>query len=454
MYRMRRPRRIGSTASEFLTGAFVAIIVSAVIAGIAYGVYALVVQENNSVARSNAELLKLLESDGDNAKDSSEAAIQRRKEKAQGYIALEAVAEKISGDAEHLGLEDDDWKQIKKVAETGKPIQLDTETRSYGAPFNSPILLYWILGTWIAVGLGALVKFSEARDYHDWDYRLADLNWKRSSTWIVTCVFGPLVWIAMAISRILLIWTPYPPENQESRDTGLEDVDEDEDDADEATPPNTPNQTYVSAPAAARAAYVSLRTDAAKSYQATRLREVESNIEHQQTTARKIGAQLKEIQGELNQLRATRTQLAESLDSEVVSADIANQEFERITRLPGIIATQVVNDYLRLIIRATHEYKGKVYDLGDWRIDLRPDSDGVKAHSIRYRLRSGWRLGTYPSYAYNDGSFCFGSRHETINEHVQKGQYLEAVSVAIDTLCGINKGERKLVPSAFYAIES
>lgn len=453
MYRMREPRRIGGTVDNIAGGAFVAFIVCAGISIVCYFGYAIYVEDDKSKARSNTELLKLLESDGDHAQDTSDATVQRRQEHAQLYIELESVAEKVSAEGEHLGFTDDQWKQVKNVAKTGKPAKLDTKASSYDDPFSWPLMPLWLLGVWLILGFGALSRYEDTEGSRA-DYRLADVQWNRPTTWLATAVFGPLFWIAMAISRILLARTPYPPEYEEPRQAEYEDVDEDERDADEATPQNTPNQTYVSAPAAARSAYVSLRTDAAKSYQATRLKEVESSIEHNQTSARNLGTQLKEIQGELNQLRATRTQLAESLDSEAVNADVANQEFERITRLPGILATQVVNDHLRLIIRATHEYKDKLYDLGDWRIDLRPDSGGIQAHSIRYRLRSGWRLGDYPSYAYNDGSFCFGSRLDTINEHVRKGQYLEAVSVAIDTLCGINKGERKHVPSAFYPIEN
>lgn len=450
MYRSRHPRRIGTTADALGPGAVVAFLFCAVVSAIVYGCYALDASETNRTARSNIELLKLLDSYGDDAKDSSEAAVQSRKENAQRYITLEDAAEEVNDDAEHLGFDDDQWKQVKKVAETGKPPKLDTDIMSYSAPFSWPFLPLWLLGIWFLTGIGSLLSYVDEMPSE----RLADVNWKRWSSWLVTFGFGPLVWIAMVVSRVLLIWTPYETTYDPPQPVDDQIPDRDDPAPEEEPPQKTPNQTYVSAPAAARNTYVSLRTDAAKGYQAVRLKEVDSNIENHQEAARNLGTQLRKIQGDLNQLRATRTQLTESLDSEVVTAETANQEFDRITRLPGIIATQVVNDHLRLIIRATHEYKDRVYDLGDWRIDLRLDSGSIQAYSIRYQLRRGWSSGTYPSYTNGDGSFCFGDRQETLNEHLRKGQYLEAVSVAIDSLCGINKGERKLVPSAFFPIEN
>lgn len=447
MYRSRQPRRITSITSDLKEGAIVVVVISAIIAVIGYGVFAIDTSVTNGNNKSNIELLRLLDSYGDAAEDSSEAAKEDRKERAQFYLNTEFLAKRVSDESEQLGFSDDQWKQVERVAETGKPAKLDTEIGSYTAPFGWPVLPMWLLVTWIAAGLLALVFHADSDRYSR--YRLADVDWKRPSTWFVTVAFGPLFWLAMVISRVLLHRTPYetvyePPDYDEG--THREDPV-----AEEAPPQKAPNPTYMSAPGAARATYVSLRTDASKSYQAARLKQIETSIEGHQEAARELGAELKETQKELNKLRATRVQLEQTLESEVVTAEVADQEFDRIARLPGVIATQVVNDRVRLVIRATHEYKGTVYDLGDWQIDLHPAFTSLGAQELRSGTRRDWE-GYYPVYRYGSGRFCFGDRQEVLDEHLRKGQYLEAVSVAIDCLCGVNEEDRRLVPDAFYAI--
>lgn len=443
MRRLREPRRIGHIADTFAEGAFVAFIICAVISGVCYFGFAIMVEDDQTNAQHNTELLKLLESDGDNAQDMSTATVQKRKLYAQSLLNVAADVKQVKDEGTKLGFEDDQWAQIKDIAKTGKPAQLDTKATAYNAPFSSPFLPIWLFVAWCLVSVGALIRYADDVGTYT-TVRMADLMWRRPTTWLVVLLLGPAVWIAMLVSAILLIWTPYP-----DTPTGEEDG--------EMSPAPTgvnrrQSRTYSSAPTAARTTYVSLRTDAAKSYQADQLRQLDNDIEYYQGEARSLSSRLKQTQGEINELRANRAQLNELMDAASVTSDIAGQEFDRITQLPGVIATQVVNDKLRLVIRATHEYKDTVYDLGDWRIDIGPGTSHLTAYSLRYELRPNWRQGDYPSYINNDTSFCFGSRQEIIDEHLRKGQYLEAVSVAIATLCGINKGERKHVPEAFYAL--
>jgi len=125
------------------------------------------------------------------------------------------------------------------------------------------------------------------------------------------------------------------------------------------------------------------------------------------------------------------------------------EEFDRIMALPGVLAAQVVNNRVRIVVRATYRYQGMLYDLGDWQMDISPDETYFEATNLRSGLQDSWSNGTYPAYRLTGGLFCFGDRNQVLYEHLVKGQYLEAVALAVECMNSVNPEDEYKVPDAF-----
>lgn len=463
---------------DFGGGIAVAAVVC-IVAGLIGGfIFSLYTDDKNNTADDNIAFLKLMHSYGTDAADTSEPAAESRKNIAQAFVDLDKQTDELAGKSHtYLSFSGDQWKQVKAVAKTGKPAKLDTGKLHFTTVFHWPVLRWELLGIMTILGIGALWQFGD--EYHL--YRLADLPWKRRPwPWIFTILLGPLFWVAMAVSLVGLardVRAARLHREEQARRAALREAaraqateagdgdgrqpervyvveDDDDDWYDEperpAPKPRKVRKTYASSPIVAKAAYVTLRTTSSVKRQRQRLQEVEGQIAYENDDARELAAELRRTQTRLGQLRAEKTKLEAGVEDIAVSAEVAGDEFERIAKLPGVLATNVVNDNLRVIIRATHEYKGLAYDLGDWRIDLVPGMYKLVAYELRSGVRDGW--GDYPIYRIGDG-FCFGDRQEIINQHLVKGQYLEALALAAECLNGINEEDKHNIPHAFHVLK-
>lgn len=449
MYRRERPMGIGDFLDNHAEGAVFGGIIGIVLSFfwlVGFGVYTDI---HNSDLEDNAAFSKLMYSYGNDANDRSAAMQQKRQEFARQFVQIKQETNKRSGKGfTYLAFSGDQWKQVKAVAKTGNPVNVNLKKKDFDVVFTWPWLRIELLIFFTLLGLGALLQYSD----EDHNHRLADLPWLRVWPLILTLVLGPVFWIVMLVSAVLLIFTP----RREARDDNVYS-EEDEypiyQDAHENG--RVLPDSYPSSPQAARSTYITLRTKSARKHRKRRFKDVDFDIERCTERARSLSEDIRATQGELNKLRAERQRLNDSIDAnlEAVTETTASEEFDRIMQLPGVLAVNVVNDGLRITVRATHEYKGTVYDLGDWRINISPDSTYLEATEIRSGIRSSWGRG-YPVYRMGDNTFCFGDRQDVIDEHMNKGQYLEALAVAVECLSSINQGERKDVPYAFYPVSA
>jgi hypothetical protein len=429
--------------------------VSLVVGGaIAFGLYAGALSTNHDRAGNRANMEKALYSYGTDAHDLSPVMLEKRKAAAQKIVDVEERAKKF-------GIYDDTFTnyeqgQIAAVALTGQPLQLDTNKWTFTAYYHTVYGPIGLLSMWAFFGLCGLISWIYQRDDHGEDYRFADLPWQERWPFIVIFAMGPVVWATVGISALHLRGDPPVPEEELAP---LPPVVLPDDEwyapTEERTPtPQRPRKSYLNAPHAAQICYTRIRTTAASEYRRRHVANLKEEIEYAQSDAQMYSENLRIAQRTINQLRADRQRIEQALATEQppVDAKAAAEEFDRIMRLPGIIATQVVNDRLRLIIRASIRYNKRTYDLGDWEIDIGADTRYIKASCVRSGLNPGWRNGSYPAYRLGDGSFCFGDRTEVIDEHLIKGQYLEAVALAVECLNGVNKEHRSLIPEAFKPI--
>jgi hypothetical protein len=296
-----------------------------------------------------------------------------------------------------------------------------------------------------------------------WDtrYVLADLPWKKPWVWFLVFFTGPLGWICFGFSalhlRLLPPLRPLTPEQLPQVVTHVQTEYFDDDDdvgyeySDDAAKLST---SYVSSPVVARAYYANLRMPRLLDRRQSRLETVSAKVAELRRYLKSQGEQIKETQGKISTLSAEERTLRAAMEEIDVSTDpvLVNEEFDRLLALPGIIAVQIVNERLRLLIRSVyHSSDGVAYDFGDWQMDIGPDVTEPRVYRLRNSVNPGWT--GYPDYTFDDNSLCLGSRSSTIEEHLIKGQFLEAIALVVECTSSVNEDDVEKVPQAYPVLE-
>lgn len=453
MQRRREPTTFEEIALDYhvLPVMVVTTIVLGVLWCLGWGIYSLAADNNNNFARDRIGMEKLVYSYGDDANDSSPNLVQLRKQAAQAIVDLEKRSQGVANTS-YLTLTGYQKSKMQEVASTGKPLVLDTSKMSYSAYPDAALSLdgLEIILLWVAIGTSGVVAFLAENEDRYRSYRYADLPWNKAWPWLLNFAMGPTAWAISGISALLLRSDPIVDDTVEvAPATRFPEVQQvREENVQEAS-----LATYNSAPNTARAYYVNLRVEAAAHYRKQRIRDIDYEIRQTKEEAQAMSARLRSTQQVLNDQQAEKRQLqaAQTDNATAVNPSVPNEEFNRILELPGVLATQVVNNRLRIIVRATYRQRDTLYHLGDWRINIGADTVSFTAKRVRSGTRSDWH-GDYPDYEYNHGVFCFGDRQYVLDEHLQKGQYLEAVALAIDCLNSVNDGDEHRVPLAFRTI--
>ncbi|HVX24570.1 MAG TPA: hypothetical protein VG992_04510 [Candidatus Saccharimonadales bacterium] len=451
--RRQRPLNFEGFFEYVGNGVFVAFAVLIIGGALALAVHSLCQWDNNHYASKRVAMEQIFYSYGSDAKDQSHAMLQQRRTVAKQFEAVDERSSRISGSS-YLDLTDYQWNQIDQTARTGEPIHLDTHFWSVSG--YAKIVYGWLglLIMWCFLSVCCLVSYAVEADNEAMNrgqlFYFADLPWKKVWPFVFTIGAGPIFMVVMAGGALYMKLTSDPVRPVEP--TPLPAVVEDDLPIAE-TPPQRRVQPvqegYRSAPQAARTLYTELRVRKSAEQRQAAYNTVKDTIEEIKAKAQKYGEKLRRSQQRLNELRAEERRLAEAMETAepAVNEQIAGEEFDRILQLPGVMATQVVNERIRLIVRASHHYRGETYDLGDWQMDF-GSHQMLKAVCLRSGVRRDW-TGGYPAYRIERNVFCFGDRHYLIEEHLAKGQYLEAMALAVECLNSVNKEHLTYIPSAF-----
>jgi len=223
------------------------------------------------------------------------------------------------------------------------------------------------------------------------------------------------------------------------------------------------NAQFVPDEAYAREVYAKLRD---KDDRSAGLRR---QLEKAQAAFEKNTEDLKRLSDELRQAQENRGSFAndiqrfEALLSEEGGVGTSHvqaieSEFRSILMLKGVAGVRVFNGVLSVLVKGSVEYRGSVYDKGDWELRIIPGSYGIWSREIRRGVTRSWKdrygRGTYPDYKQSDGTYCFGDTEPSIEHNIASGQYLQALELAVTCINSVNRGDRRNISRALKKIRS
>lgn len=428
-------------------------VVTTILVLIGWAVYSLAVYDHNTKIEPNRAIARYLLSLGDQANDLTPAAKAHRIEAAGTLLDTRQLTEGSDfGRFTEMDISANELAVVEKIKATGEPEAFDTHTWTYIGYFRYIAGMWWMwLGIWLLYGLLLSIEYREevrrnSRNTRTGNqYVLADLPWKKPWPWLYSAAFGP-VWASVMLFSYhrTLKHLPNPAEvRRRAVDEAVAEV------------PVKIVTTYHSSPVAARKTYVEFRGGRLTEGLKGQLRHSQNRLDKAMESLKQAGETIRDNQALLNTHRAEIERVNKALVEAEKKTDARefHYEFDRITQLPGVIALQSVNNGLRVVVRVVHPHGGLVYDFGDWQIDLGTDGR-MTTRLLRSGVREGWSdYHDRRVYPQSSGRFCYGDRGYIIEEHCQKGQFLEALALIVECLRTVRDEEQGNVPYVFNVVD-
>jgi hypothetical protein len=389
-------------------------------------IYGQSVVTHNTGINENRAFATLMYSDGAHVNDVSTAARTKRISIAQNLLqTYDALY--TAGIDSPVNLNRSEWRAVSLIALSGDPVLVDTQRVDMSGFFTDATRGWWLFAMFCLFSLPCLYIYAVRKPKM---YFFADLPWRKPWLWLWVVLFGPLGWMCLMISANKM--RKYKSEN-------------------EFLPPPTsqPPAAFSTDLTKAREAYGAIRNLDPVARKELRLTQIDTEICDIMEELEDHSEAIDDGQRAINDLRAERL----AIEDAGVPADAENdqvlidQEFGRLMTLPGVIAAETRSGRLCLIIRASTSYMGTAYDLGDWELWL---SDELKSLVVN-NIRPGTISGDQGLYGMG-GGFCFGSRRHVINMHIAKGQYLEAVALATESISTVNRTHRGRIPAIYLSL--
>lgn len=217
----------------------------------------------------------------------------------------------------------------------------------------------------------------------------------------------------------------------------------------------------VDAPQAARRKYIAIRTQKSNNQLVGRREDLNMQVERTERNLRSAGQTIQELQRKLSSDKAELKKITHAIEARKNSESGINttdveQEFDRILALSGVSSIGLVNDSIVIEVDAVIEHKRKQYDGGTWRIWFSAGDRELHSKEIRSGVSDSWRArygrGHYPDYLHH-GGFCFGGRRNEIDSYIERGQYYEAIQLAVHCMQSVNEDNRSDIPHAFNQLK-
>lgn len=205
--------------------------------------------------------------------------------------------------------------------------------------------------------------------------------------------------------------------------------------------------------ARAEKAYINYILRGREKARASQINDVDERLEQTNRNLQYSANEVREYQQQKSALLAEKKRLENSFEPTEQYSERARKEWGAIREMRGVTGLYVEKKgkqqclVIKVCVRVP--YDGELYDFGDYKIKLYPDSYKCE------RTRSGVRLdATSKRPDYNEPSgFCFGNRHSLINKYVRNARYLEALTLMIDSLHSVNgEGVEREIPYCFRKV--
>lgn len=402
--------------------------------------FALYDEDTNNTIDRQEDLVTLFESV---TAESGGTVRETRKQLAENLLMLydeDSLAEGFIDDTEADILRD--------TAEDGRMPDVRQKPYDWGVFWHQHTIIF---GALVFIYFSFITFVAYAWNTGDRKNYLLDLQWRR--VWPVifvlfTLPFGLPFYTVSAVRLIRL--------KDRTRPAHAPEVFYYDDDPYETPRPQTAKvrEPVAHQPDAARTLYKELRTTALTTGLENRIVEAEDEVGAMKEELQELGVQLKEYQQRYGTAKADLRRLKQIETSGGVDPQITqlDTEFDKLLALPGVQSVGITDDVLHIEVHARYRYDGTLYDLGDW--DMQVSSTGLKTFQLRSGVRADWP-GGYPVYVYYMGDrFCHGgTRTSQIQRHIDLGQYLEAVELAINSMHSINTEHLYMVPDAYEEAE-
>ncbi len=350
---------------------------------------------------------------------------------------------------------------VEQVAETGDTLDLDTDD----TPDWS---IFWY--SWIVAVLGLILPTLHFVPYLLWTRHgneyLADLDWRSVWSYVFVAMTAlPIWWIFYLVSFVKVHRAKKQRDAQDqlarNRDNAgpgnqdrAMDIEEDFDRFVDNDVRDTSTYRFHHSPFAAEEFFGKLRREVGTVSLQRELHNTEQSLEQVEYELGIQGEELRELQRRRRELKAGVSNLHEQVEAarDLTTVDDATitSEFSRLMNMQGLTAIRVIDEQISLLVKPRFELNGTTYDLGDW--DVRFGADGhLATKELRRGVRESW-YGGYPVYR-NGGSFCFGNHAYRIREYLTRGQFVEAIELAIAAMHTINDEDRVNVREAFHVAE-
>lgn len=367
-----------------------------------------------------------------------------RKAAAQAILWLDSQS---NGDTHLIAGSDSDeqdsivHKQLHAAAATGQPLSLDAKHVDYWPFWRTHWLLFSLLPLIpIYMAAGFFVYAFETLDREEY---LMDLPWRRVwPVFFVAFTALPFGWLCYIVSAFTTHYARkhQPPEQRVEANVPA---------AQQPAPPQ--EFVFHAAPGIAKELYVQLRSGFWAERLATQRERISDELRAVNARLRELGEELKDEQRRRGSFMAQQRELESIKPNEELEAGHIEKEFEQLLALPGVEGARVVGgSEISLFVKVRPTFGGRKYDFGDWELRFGGSSTGLSTRRIRSGVRSDWG-NQYP--VYGSSSFCFGQRQYIINEHMSKGQFLQAVDIAIDSMHSINPEHQNDLPRAYRLAE-
>ena len=310
----------------------------------------------------------------------------------------------------------------------------------------------YLLWFWLLLGSCAFISFAFCSLDNFPSYWLLDLPWQKPWTWIFVLTTIPANIPFFAVSAIRIVW----PSRINARlriNAGDQTQSEWQPDIRWIAPRKASVKTLgASEYVKAKDEWINLRAQLRHEEWQRRVATLRQRVEMSKRNLNSYGQNIIRAQDELAKaMRELRDAEAFEPPISIALPDIlqVEHEFEQLMNLPQAARVEISKNEISITTHPAIIYtNGRPHDFGSYKITItvKRGFDGVKVQCV-FSTKSHGSGHMYGGD--RNGYFCFGSRRDTINGLLLRGEYLAAIILMLEGLLHVN-AENERAASKLY----